>query len=199
MAKRKKFKRSKELTKQIPKETRQLLNKITTLQREANQRLRETQRIYGTNTWASKKLQQRLEILDAWSINDQVTLGINKTNVTRLRGIEKALKNFLASKTSTVKGIRATIKKQAKSLGDIYLDEEDVETHETMYDFMSDEDFRDVSRYIGASELVALLEYAKDNNLTKRSFLNEIENYLSFGNDSDMKDELLRIYNKYVL
>lgn len=197
MAKRKGFKRSKELTKQIPKETRQLLNNIDTLQREANKRLKDIQRVFGINTWAAKKLQERLEIVDAWSIKNQVVIGIFKDKA-RLKAIEKALKNFLASQTSTVKGIRATIKKQAKSLGDVYIDEEDVESHETMYDFMSDDDFRDLSRYIGASELVALLEYAKDNNLSESSFLNEVENYISFGNDLDMRDALIRIYNKYV-
>lgn len=198
MAKRKKFKRT-ELKKQMTKEERALYNEVIEMQREANQRLNETQRIFGVNTWASKKLQERLSIdnIDVWSeFNNKVTVGYIK-DITKLKAIKKALNNFLASETSTVKGIKNVIRKQKKVLGDIELDEDDLESNMTMYDYMSDDAFRDLSRYIPASELVAFLEYARESNLSESKFLDEVENYISFGNDEDMKERLINLYNKY--
>ena len=79
------------------------------------------------------------------------------------------------------------------------IDNEDIET---LYDFFNDSDFQDVTQYIPPSDIYVILADSKSKGDNEESFLRKIEQYIdkdSLYSDSDMKNKLLRIYNKFNL
>ena len=105
------------------------------------------------------------------------------------------------SKTSTKRGIKqvrkTTIKNLAKSLG---TEEEDLSNDEaeTLYNMLSDDYVSDILKYIPASDFWALIEDAKEQGDTQEDFISRISDYIDFGNDVDMRNKLIMIFEKYV-
>ena len=189
--------------KELTKEQQELYTELKKLAKRANQRLVRLEREFGTNTWASKKLQNRLvaDPLQAWTSKNRVR--VNKSmNITQMRATLKAVNQFLNSKTSTKRGIKqikkTTIKNIAISLG---TDDEELtnEQAEVLYDMLSDDYVTDILRYIPASEFWSLIEEAKEMKDSEQSFINRIKTYIEFGNDVDMVDKLSVIYNNYIV
>ena len=124
---------------------------------------KEVKRVsYDAGTWASKKLINRLEIstLDAWS-KGRVKIRENMT-ITQLRAVQKATSQFMASKTSTLKGIQSVKESTKESLKATLSDEDlgditDSEV-ETMYNMLSDNDFKFLSDKVGASTAWSLID-----------------------------------------
>lgn len=165
---------------------------------------KEVKRVsYDAGTWASKKLINRLETstLDAWS-NGRVKIRENMT-ITQLRAVQKATSQFMASKTSTLKGIQSVKESTKESLKATLSDEDlgeitDSEV-ETMYNMLSDNDFRFLSDKVGASTAWSLIEDAKENNDTEKGWINRLNRYAFEINDVDMRNKALAIYNKYIV
>lgn len=156
-------------------------------------------RKYPSGTWATKKLNDRIS---NYLYDGEIKINKNM-NTQELRLVNKAIQNFLKSKTSTVKGIMEIEKQTKQNISNIVtdFDEEDLTNDEvnTLYDFFSDPDFQDVIQYIPPSDLYILLMDSKRNNDSTEAFLRKIEMYIdkdSLYSDSDMKDKLIRIYGK---
>lgn len=155
---------------------------------------------FNTGTWATKKLVDRLGT--TYIKNNRISTS-RTLSVPELRLLNKSIKNFLKSKTSTVKGILEVEKQTKKNISNVVtnFDEEDLSNEElnTLYDFFSDSDFQDVTQYIPPSDLYILLVDSKRSDDSNEDFLKKIEMYIdkdSLYSDSDMKDKLIRIYDK---
>lgn len=177
----------------LEKETRKLVNKT-------NARLDSLRRRYKSGTWASKKLSNRLtqNKIDMWK-NGKIKLPKNPTK-TQLRAVNKAASQFLASQTSTKKGINAVKRKQIeniklrRSIEDEEFTEEDAED---FYDMFGDNDFAYFADKIGASKLQEIIYDAIRANDSEESFLDRLELYIEL-NDLDIREKAIRLYNKYV-
>ena len=187
---------------ELNEKQQELYNELKKLSKRANQRLVRLEREFGKDTWASKKLRNRLESepIQAWTSSGRVK--VNKSmSMTQMRAAIKATEQFLVSKTSTVSGVKkvrkTTIKGLAKSLG---TDEESLtnEEAEALYDMLSDDYVADILKYIPASEFWSLIQDAKEHHDTEQQFINRMKDYIEFGNDKDMVIKLTSIYNKYV-
>lgn len=187
---------------ELNSEQQQLFNELKKLSKRANQRIVRLEREFGKDTWATKKLRDKLETepLQAWSKTGRVKVNKSMT-ITQMKATIKATQQFLNSKTSTKSGIKqvkkTTIKQLAKSLG---TDDEDLtnEEAETLYDMLSDDYVRDILKYIPPSEFWALIEDAKEAGDSQESFISRISDYIEFGNDVNMRNKLIVIYEKYV-
>ena len=169
--------------------------------KRANQRLVRLERRYGVNTWASKKLQSRLnsELVDSWTESGRVKL--NKSmSITQLKAVSKATKMFLNSKTSTVSGVKQTIKNTKSGLKKILENGESIpdDEIETIYDLMSDDYLRELSEYIPPSDLAVLLQESREKSDNEKDFTKRIGNYIELGNDIELKNKLTSIYKKYI-
>lgn len=188
--------------KEMSSEQQQLFVELKKLSKRANQRIVRLEREFGKDTWATKKLKDKLvaDPLQAWTSSGRIKVNKSMT-ITQLKATIKATKQFLNSKTSTKSGIKqikkTTIKSIARSLG---TDENDItnEEAETLYNMLSDDYMSDIIRYIPASDFWALIEDAKEKNDTKNDFIDRISDYITFGNDKDMIEKLSIIYEKYV-
>lgn len=187
---------------ELNSEQQQLFNELKKLSKRANQRIVRLEREFGKDTWATKKLRDKLatEPLQAWSKTGRVKVNKSMTT-TQMKATIKATQQFLNSKTSTKRGIKqvkkTTIKQLAKSLG---TDDEDLtnEEAEALYDMLSDDYVTDILKYIPASDFWALIEDAKEVGDSQESFISRISDYIEFGNDVDMRNKLIMIYEKYV-
>lgn len=184
-----------------PEQTK-LFNELKKLSKRANQRIVRLERSFGKDTWASKRLRNKLDIesLQAWTKTGRVKVNKSMT-ITQMKATIKATQQFLNSKTSRVKGVKevrkTTISQIAKSIG---TEEEELtdEEAETLYDLLSDDYVTDLTKYIPPSELWAIIEDARESNDTEQQFVDRISDYIYFGNDSDMIEKLKIIYEKYV-
>lgn len=187
---------------ELNSEQQKLFNELKKLSKRANQRIVRLEREFGKDTWATKKLRDKLatEPLQTWSKTGRVKVNKSMT-ITQMKATIKATQQFLNSKTSTKRGIKqvkkTTIKQLAKSLG---TDDEDLtnEEAEALYDMLSDDYVTDILKYIPASDFWALIEDAKEAGDSQESFISRISDYIEFGNDVDMRNKLIMIYEKYV-
>lgn len=165
---------------------------------------KEVKRVsFEKGTWASKKLINRLETstLDAWR-GGKVKISKDMT-ITQLTALQKATSQFIASKTSTLKGIQS-VKESTKASLKVTLSDEDLkeiteDEVETMYNMLSDTDFKFLYDKVGASTAWSLIEDAKENNDTENGWINRLKRYAFEINDVDMKAKALAIYNKYIM
>lgn len=184
-----------------PEQTK-LFNELKKLSKRANQRLVRLERAFGKDTWAAKRLRNKLDIesLQSWTKTGRVKVNKSMT-ITQMKATIKATQQFLNSKTSRIKGIKevrkSTISNIAKSLG---TEEEELtnEEAETLYDLLSEDYVTDLIRYIPPSELWAVIEDARESHDTEQQFVERISDYIYFGNDKDMINKLKIIYEKYV-
>ena len=177
----------------LEKETRKLVNK-------ANARLESLGRRYKSGTWASKKLANRLSQnkVDMWK-NRRIKLPKNPTK-TQLRAANKAVSQFLASKTSTKKGIQEVRRKQIESIKlrrSVEDDEFTEEDAEDFYDMFGDNDFQYFAEKIGSSKLQEIIYDAIRNDDSEDDFLSSLDLYITL-NDLDIREKAIRLYNKYV-
>jgi len=85
--------------------------------RKANRRLALIEKNFGRDTWAGKRLRNRLEStkIQAYTKGGRVSVRKNMSTM-QMKATLKAVRQFLNSKTSTVKGIRETRKQVIEKL-----------------------------------------------------------------------------------
>ena len=179
----------------LEKETRKLVNK-------ANSRLDSLQRRYRSGTWATKKLANRLTSnkMNMWTKQGKIKLGKNPTKAQMI-GLNKAINQFLQSKTSTKRGIQEVKRKQIESIRlrrSVEDDEFTEEDAEDFYDMFGDNDFVYFADKIGSSKLQEIIYDAIKANDSEDNFLDRLlELYIEL-NDLDIREKAIRLYNKYV-
>ena len=200
MARRNRIKQH--ITKNIYKVDNSLEKLVMSEIKEANQKLDSLSRHYKKGSWASKKLMQRLgaDTLKAWDFKRGKIKVPKSLNKTKLTAINKAIKMFNSSQTSSHKGIKAVSKATKisikKSLAlDKEIDDSDVED---FYNMLGDGDFDYFASKIGASTVWDLIQDAIEYNQTEKEFADILLDTAMLSNDLDTIERANRLYNKYV-
>lgn len=182
-----------------------LYNELRKEVKRANQRLVRSERATGRMSWAGKRLQGKLDsYINGWTKDDRIK--INKSMSTlQLRSIQKATRQFLESETSTVGGIKRVIKKQKEGIKKSLsierqgmVEELTDDEVEALYDMLSDDIAQDVVSYTFQSAIWQDVIDAKISNDSQQDFIERLNVYINYSNDSDMKEKIIHIYNKYV-
>lgn len=178
-------------------------NKVIRLTGRVNKRINDINIQYGKESWATKNLISRLSVKGIDVVRGGKIKIPKNLSPQKLKLVESALNKFLNMKTSSVKGIKDTIKRQQKNIQISLSDEELQITNkeaETLYSFFEDRDFGMITQIlnIDPSDLWNILAQAKERNASESSFIKMIEQYTINGVDEDMKIALSNIYNKYV-
>jgi hypothetical protein len=187
--------------KKLMNETREMVNKV-------NKRLRSLEKSGNYNSYASKKLFNRLDTKSINVLNKARNKKILSVKVTRgltntqLKAIQKASSQFLRSKTSTAKGIERTREQTKKSMleslkttMDSDITKDDIDDY---YDMLSDRDFWYFADKLGASTLWQIIDEAKEKNMSESQFISTLELYITIP-DEDIRNKAIRLYNKYVV
>lgn len=181
-----------------------LLREINKLKRQANRQIKDVEKTIGENTWAVRKLRDKLEseTVRAFSEHHNV-LANKKMSITQLRAVNKALQQFMSSKTSTVAGIeevrQEVIQKISKTLTEDRGRNISYDEAETLYNMFTDNDTDELIKDMGASAFWDMLESAKEASDSEDQFADRIARYAQREIDVDMRRKISNIYDKYVL
>lgn len=210
-----------------PKQDKKLLAETRRMVNEANKRLRSLEKTGQYNSWASKKLFERLDTNNLKALSKikkgkqvykgkfkvkgqriktrgQIT-GIkipkNATN-TQLIAINQATRKFLDSKTSTPRGIKRVKKstiKTLKSTLSLKLQKEVTEEDaQFYYDMLENKDFNTFNEKIGASRMWEFIDESIERNQTQPDWIDFLENYGLTMEDKEMRNRAKGLYKKYV-
>lgn len=167
-----------------------------------NKRIEQIENKYGADKWAVKKLKARLNISEINGLDRKGKVKrVSGRDKMKMKAVNKALDLFLKAKTSTIEGIEDTIKKSKNTIKEILDDEDndiDDEDVETFYDFYIDNDFKWLINYIEPSELMVLIQTARGDNWNENKFIQELNNYIAYGNDKDITNRLKRLYKNLI-
>lgn len=159
---------------------------------------------YGSNSWASKKLNDKLSTVKGLKMKSGKLHISSSLKANDLRAINKAVTNFLNSKTSTIEGIQEVSSNIKDNISNLVEDvKPDLTSDElnTLYNFFEDKDFNYITKYIDPSELMILVTETAQEGGNSDDFLRKIENYIysdSLYQDEDLVNALENIYNKFV-
>ena len=102
----------------------------------------------------------------------------------------KALKEFKSSKTSTVEGVKENIEKIKSGIGSSL--DVDNKKAQAIYDFFATDKYK-LNDEVKYEALKIAIEVCKKNG-TVEDYLDLVKNYIDFGNDDDLKEELISVY-----
>ena len=205
------------------KEKITIQNPLLKLEKQVNQRLKSLQKKGATSSLALRDLQSNLSLNMFKSFNikkGRVKIsGEVLKSKTKSTAVAKHLNKFLNSKLSTKKGIEEIRQKTIKSLSktlleqkkDRYTDEEldlledkleDItkEQSEAFVRMFGDKDYKFFTNNfnIDASEFMVFIDEAIEKEMTLEEFDTYMNNYIMDLKDTDYKEYLTSIYNKYV-
>lgn len=205
------------------KETITLQNQLLKLEKQVNQRLKSLQSKGDTRGLAFKDLQENLSLKMFKSFNIKkgrvkISQEVLKSK-TKSIAVTKHLQRFLNRKTSTKKGLEEIRQKTIKSLSetlleqkkDRYTDEELEERLESL-EQISKEEAEVFNRMFGdddykffinnfnidPSEIISLIDEAIEKESTIEDFEQLMLKYIPDLKDTEYKNALTSIYNKYV-
>ena len=125
-------------------------------------------------------------------------LANKKMSIVQLRAVNKALQQFMSSRTSTVSGIKEVrnevIQKISKTLSEDRGRNISYSEAETLYNMFTDDDTDEYIREIGASEFWSILENAKEAGDTEEQFADRIARYAQSEIDLDKRQKISNIY-----
>lgn len=186
--------------------------------RKANQRIARIQKRYGDNAWAVNNLYGKLDTKMIHAISPysgEISIKKNMSNA-QLNAVRRATKEFLASETSTIRGIENVKKKVKEGLQRVFNDDKlDVSDQEinSLYRIVEDKDLRTTAELTGASTLWRLVIDARNKNMNKKEWNDQLkkynvdelidknwdevmEDYLDKGNDLDIKFDVKSALDK---
>lgn len=200
---------------------RELYSEMQKLAKTANQRLLELERNFGKNTWASRKLKERLEAekVQAFTKSGRISTR-SDMSIPQMRATINATKQFLNSQTSTIRGIKKT-RENVKTAMSISADIS-YSVAEIVQRIWEDKQITKIPKYIKGSDFINLIadmidrdrdvkqtiyqyEDETDEEFKERldkarqeEFLNSLNEYISGAeSDESLKEEARRILNKY--
>lgn len=186
--------------------------------RKANQRIARIQKRYGENAWSLNNLYDKLDnkMINAISpYSGEISIKKNMSNA-QLNAVRRATKEFLTSKTSTIRGIENVKKEVKEGLKKVFNDDRlnvsDKEIN-ALYRIVEDKDLRTTAELIGASTLWRLVIDARNKNMSKKEWNDQLkkynindlinknwdevmEDYLDKGNDLDIKFDVKSALDK---
>lgn len=165
---------------------------------KANQRIQKLTNKYGERSWATIPLYEKLEDSKILALTRYGNIKVNRSmSDVKLKYIQKATKEFLNSKTSTIRGAEKAIKETKQSLKAQFSDAENLEimTDEEvgkLYQIVENKDWRDMTEMFDPSETWARMQRAKAKDLKFNEFAD------LFKRDADIKDIEIKTYLKEI-
>ena len=200
------------------------IQEIKMLAGKVNKRLSSIEKLVGRKeSWAVKKLYDELESKQEIPLTKTGYISKDVKNLSdiQLTAELKALRNFMNSKTSTVKGIKQIRKKQIETMKnvvddlDFNADDFTYEDAENLYDIWNDRRNRWVAEKMGGSEYYQFVAEFRENTakaiesndslskadkekLKKDAFIDQLDSYIGVANDMGIRRKAIEFYNKYV-
>lgn len=194
------------LAKVSPERTKQ--RKARFKAKSVNQYLLKLKKWGRYDTWASKQLISRLDTEKLNLINKSGLIDIDKIsllNQTQITNVNKAMDQFINSKTKTIQGINAVVKNKRQWLIEKSDNAQWVKSLtnrevEDLYRVFDDEEFENLSEKIKYETIWDTVVQANKKQWSEQEFIDELQLYTdpAYINDDDVLDSMSDIYNKYI-
>jgi len=173
---------------------------------DVNQMLKSLRRQSKQLTYSAKKLKSNLNVdkLGAWNNKKNIVKLKSNLSKQQLINIDKMLKRFQNSKTSSKKGLKELEDFKRQNLIEQTDNEEFVNSLtknqvNKLYSAFDDPDYKTITDQIDPSDLFYLMLAAKSEDWNLTTFRKELENYMNTSNDKDLRDSIKTIYDKYII
>lgn len=175
----------------------ELYSELFRLAKRANQRILRLEREFGKDSFAIKNLRNRLSspVVSAWTESGRIRYNKSMTD-SQMRATIKATKDFLASMQSKVSGARKIREYRRKQIAQAF-EVEDVDV-DKFFDILEDRKSSILDK-LDPSLFFTLVKEARDINATYDKWVELLEQYILIGNDVDLRQDALDLYNKYVI
>lgn len=142
--------------------------------------------------WAATRMLNYLSVDVINAVTEKGYIKFNKNlSVGQMNAILKATNNFLNTKTSTVQGV----KEARQKIIDEYRLTQDLsyKQAESLYSFFESDDYKlsDEVKYEVQKIAITVAKQSEDDEY----FIERVKDYIDFGNDEDMKSQLVDIFN----
>lgn len=158
---------------------------------------------FGKDTWATRYLKEKLatEPLQAWTVSGRVKVNKSMT-ATQMQATIKFTREFLNSSISTKRGVKKAKLKAIKTLKTRFSsDVTDItyEEAEALSNFFEDKEVNGITNYIKGSDVLAIIEEAREKNFDYETFLDIMNRYIIYNKGKGNYESIVRkIYIKYV-
>lgn len=142
--------------------------------------------------WAATRMLNYLSADIINAVTDKGYIKYNKNlSVGQMNAILKATNSFLNAKTSTVQGV----KEARQKIIDEYRLSQDLsyKQAESLYSFFESDDYKltDEVKYEVQKIAITVAKQGGDDEY----YIERVKDYIDFGNDEDMKNQLVDIFN----
>lgn len=172
----------------------------------ANKKLVNLERANLSGKYASRELIRSLQGHKAVKVGSRKARNrikvIRSLNIREKKFVNKKLREFVQSDTSTTTGIkrkraetRDNVLQGLSKLVDRELTKEDLDD---FYDLIENEDFQGLADKIGDSEMYVLVDEAKQRNIDNPNDFVKLLNKHMTSNTKEVRDKATRLFNKYV-
>ena len=131
------------------------------------------------------------------------TAGLDNKSIQTLVAINKAIDNFIKNRTSTVEGMKKLYEDRKEELKD-YIDDEDFidsleyDDVKNIYSVFQSNQYDRAKSSFDSKSFFTLYTQAIDEKWNKSKFLKEVEYYVDYGNDEDLKGDIKSLYDDYI-
>ena len=171
----------------------QMYKELVREAKSANAKLQRLRGHYGVQYgWAGKRLIDKLSIDAVNTVSNKGYIRFNKNlSTVQMKATLKALKEFKSSKTSTVKGVKENIENIKSGIGSSL--DVDNKTAQKIYDFFATDKYKLNDEVKYEALRIALEVDGKNGNV--EDYIDIVKNYIDFGNDEDLREELISVYD----
>ena len=176
--------------------------------KSVNEYLLKLQKWGRYDTWASKQLISRLDTNKLSIINKKGLIDMDKIGwltETQMTNVNKAMDQFISSKTKTIQGINAVVRNKRQWLIEKSDNAQWVKgltnrEVEDLYRVFDDEEFENLSEKIKYETIWDTVVEANKKQWSEQEFIDELQLYTdpAYINDDDVLDSMSDIYNKYI-
>lgn len=169
----------------------------------ANKQLNQLKSYTRIKSASALKLKANLQVSGINITDKGISLNIpEQLKASDIRAIRKAINNFRAAESSTVKGLRREASRQRQHLEEIMgvkatskLSDQDIYNLNKVWGSKDYENLRDI---LSSGEVENMITEAIENKTGKINFRRSIEDYLGTEVDASIKKSIYNIYREYM-
>ena len=169
----------------------------------ANKQLNQLKGYTRIKSASALKLKANLQVSGIKITDKGISLNIpEQLKASDIRAIRKAINNFRAAESSTVKGLRREASRQRQHLEEIMgvkatskLSDQDIYNLNKVWGSKDYENLRDI---LSSGEVENMITEAIENKTGKINFRRSIEEYLGTEVDDSIKKSIYKIYREYM-
>lgn len=156
------------------------------------------------NSNASRLLKTRLSANGIKFTKSGFSMDIPENlKATQYKAIQKAINDFRASESSTVRGLKRQVARQREHLEQMIGDAKVVNklSDKDIYNFnkiWGSKDYENLRDILGSDEIEQLMANTIKNKTGKINFRRELEKYIGYEVDPEMKKSIYNIYKEYI-